>query len=683
MGRLALHLVQPDDLLLPQQFGVGNPGGVEPVILSIKDATQRDGAGLMSVDFANAFNTISRRRIAQEVLNSAPHLYQFVRWSYNNPSDLFTVGEAGQLHTLQSASGIRQGDPLGPLLFSLAVKPLVKSLSEQYATNNQMWAYLDDLFIRCNSTEQYNNTITFLQSTRVSEDYGLSVKPEKCWLKSHHDIIHTGAPLLGSWLGGPDTSENAGTDLVVDAAHQLSDRITLLNSLHFPLQKCLLLLRLSFYPRLIHYLRTLHPCIVAHGAAMFDSCLENTISDWLSSPQVPLSGDAKTIMHLPLRLGGLGLFKQEDLSIFAFGSSFTLSQGVLRDRNLPIADSTLVLYREGAQACADALNLPLDSLLSDDHFKTPHLQRRCWEYHQEIQWRDLYQRLRPQPRARLLENSAPLSRAWTLVVPSYKLVQLSDAEVRYALKRTLLFDSFEPPPPSRTCPECGAVWWVLHHLNCPHTNRKRVTRHNALVQALKAALHRVRQTLTEQHLGGLTHDLTTTDPVSNKRLHIDVGITSLFGSNRPLPRWPTEDEIDTALENTAGNMEEPDFFWEDYRTVQVHPTVLRCRTLRSLATKASLGVAIRHMETDKTSKYTASFVPTDDPSNHEFQPFVLTAGGGMSRSARAMFSRFMYHLNDSIAVRTDFRRWFFGRFSVILIRGGASMSAQLGSFTLA
>ena len=67
-----------------------------------------------------------------------PELFHYVFSCYSSPSSLFFLGT-----TLQSAEGVQQGDPLGPLLFCLTIHPLITPLKSEFKV-----FYLDDGTIR-------------------------------------------------------------------------------------------------------------------------------------------------------------------------------------------------------------------------------------------------------------------------------------------------------------------------------------------------------------------------------------------------------------------------------------------------------------------------------------------------------------------------------------------------------
>ncbi|XMA12782.1 hypothetical protein WAI453_005573 [Rhynchosporium graminicola] len=133
-------------MLLPNQLGVGSIGGVEPIIFLLDDAitgpNRLKTQQIASLDLVNAYNRIGRCAIASAVAKYAPTLYRTAKWAYNQPSILVT--NKGQ--TLASAEGVRQGDPIAPLLFSLAIRPMLEHL-QKTLPRATIIAYLDDIYI--------------------------------------------------------------------------------------------------------------------------------------------------------------------------------------------------------------------------------------------------------------------------------------------------------------------------------------------------------------------------------------------------------------------------------------------------------------------------------------------------------------------------------------------------------
>jgi hypothetical protein len=81
---------------------------------------------LLSLDLENAFNIISRRSFLAELYkNPGLHpIIPLVEMTYSRDSTVyyFDPNDASLLYgTVQSRTGVRQGDPLGPLLFDLAI----------------------------------------------------------------------------------------------------------------------------------------------------------------------------------------------------------------------------------------------------------------------------------------------------------------------------------------------------------------------------------------------------------------------------------------------------------------------------------------------------------------------------------------------------------------------------------
>jgi Reverse transcriptase (RNA-dependent DNA polymerase) len=128
--------------LRPVQVGVGVRGGVEGLVHSfnrVVQALQHDPSLVLAkLDFQNAFNMVCRDNIFRQVREICPEIGHYVSACYGGEGYLF-VGE----HLITASRGVHQGDPLGLLLFALAIHPFLVSIRERFPGILQGW-YLDD-----------------------------------------------------------------------------------------------------------------------------------------------------------------------------------------------------------------------------------------------------------------------------------------------------------------------------------------------------------------------------------------------------------------------------------------------------------------------------------------------------------------------------------------------------------
>ena len=121
-------------LLLPHQFGVAVPFGMETVAgLAQLVLDERPDTVLLSVDAANAFNRVDRVAVIRRLEESMPHLAGWVRLTYAREPTLYRRVEDGAFQAYTSAEGVQQGDPLGPLLYVLATQPVLEGLQRAHA----------------------------------------------------------------------------------------------------------------------------------------------------------------------------------------------------------------------------------------------------------------------------------------------------------------------------------------------------------------------------------------------------------------------------------------------------------------------------------------------------------------------------------------------------------------------
>jgi hypothetical protein len=234
------HSSRPD-FLLPFQYGVGTRGGVEPVIRgaqrALDDSLGRSFTHLTSLDFSNAFNTVDRRQIASELRRFAPSLYRAGRWAYGTPSDLVLASrETGTTYNLSSAQGVPQGDPLGPLMFSLGIRALLDDLSTTLGPHRLILAYLDDIYILSNDPNALGEVQAFFSARQPSIQLNM-VKSKTTALQEARE---TGLQLLGSYVG-PTAARERFLEAKIIAEEALLAKLVNLPHQHalLVLQQCL------------------------------------------------------------------------------------------------------------------------------------------------------------------------------------------------------------------------------------------------------------------------------------------------------------------------------------------------------------------------------------------------------------------------------------------------------------
>ncbi|KAL2632598.1 hypothetical protein R1flu_004077 [Riccia fluitans] len=184
-------------------------GGVRPIAMG--EALYR------LVDIRNDFNIVSREAIFRKLrsaLGTLDPLFPFVRSFYSQSSPLYFSMEirTGDISTLLSEVGTRQGDPLGGVLFDLGHLRALRATVPQH---------LDCIFPFCaDDTHIVGLVDQVLLAFHTLQDQlasvGLTIQPTKCTAWSPHGlppslslpegfrVSTTGLRILGAPLG-PDS----------------------------------------------------------------------------------------------------------------------------------------------------------------------------------------------------------------------------------------------------------------------------------------------------------------------------------------------------------------------------------------------------------------------------------------------------------------------------------------------
>ena len=217
---------------------------------------------------------------------------------------------------LESAEGVQQGDPLGPLLFCLTIQPLILKLRSEFSV-----FYLDDGTIG----GQVEDIIHDLQLVEEEASrIGLRLNCAKTELMCDDACTRNAVLSVASELQVTNTGQATLLSTPIGSLGLIDDTITSkINKLkimeerllHLPRQDALLILRNSLaIPKLLYILRTA-PCFLSAQLEAFDGALKRIFSEVLN---VDLSQDSTWLQaSLPLRAGGLFFFFFFYMNIYA------------------------------------------------------------------------------------------------------------------------------------------------------------------------------------------------------------------------------------------------------------------------------------------------------------------------------------------------------------------------------
>lgn len=384
----------------------------------------------------------------------APTFYKAAAWAYNNPSLLVT--DQGAILAL--TQGVRQGDPLGPFLFSLAFRPTLERLIQQLP-NATLIAYLDDLYIL-----NKDSTSALETAKEVFQGSPLTLNLAKSQERDLEDLRKEGLKALGSYIGPLELRKA----FLQGKINKLAKALKALKDL--PKQHALLLLRGSIHLLLRHLLRQLDPRGLEDLWGTADSLIKETI-EALATRNLgdkPPSNLNQDLIALPARDGGLGIPLHKELASGLYQAAREASR-----KTLDKIQSNLLSN--------PSLGLEPDSSIRQANLTSSKLSA------QEVLIkanRERLQRLeRSLPNNLLqarLENASYLGCKWLRVLPTQKQLSFTDPEATEAI-RSRLFLPIRPL--DSPCSYCGCRVALGHEDTCKGASRRWTSRHDQITRA--------------------------------------------------------------------------------------------------------------------------------------------------------------------------------------------------------
>jgi hypothetical protein len=554
--------------------------------------------------------------------------WRIAHFAYSTPSVLL-VGDKSQPH-LTSSNGVRQGDPLSTLLFSLAIHDTYDSVAKSAAVT--LYGFVDDLQI-IGTPDEVMKAFKHLQN--ILGPTGLTINNSKCTFAWFHQGTHSlddsitaslhesNIPIaydhflvLGAVLGRNIEQITIGLREFITSYTNDPFFSRIINP-KLSVQKAMLLFRYCGVPRMSYLLRVTPPAAIKRLAVEFDLTVLSKVKTLLD-----LDGQIKediddmlTQVHEPLRYGGFGMTKAATTSHHAYIASVASASAMTVFAIHAVKSTTSILHDQLTESIhairsttpkADKL-LPKDASSFFTHYTNSttisslqHELQSLAASHRflaaltnAIGIKDTY------TVSRMRCISAQHASDWKAAIPSNSDLTLTDDQYRIAAKMNL---GINIPLPD-DCFSCNCKDAVKndngHFMSCNHHKRREITiRHNLVLSVLHRLIN---------YVGGVA----VREPID---LHDSDG-------RRP--------DLQLILRSL-------------HALVDVMITNPLCPSHLIASSKEALS-SVRRGERIKTNKY------KDTASQHlaKFIPFVMESTGGLGDSAVSLLNQIILTSRDN------------------------------------
>ena len=263
----------------PFQFALSTRAGVDCVGHAVRVATdQNTEATVLSIDGVGAHDHVLRSSMMK--LRDTPSLQgllPFVRAVCSRPSCYKWRDSSGTCHDIHQHEGGEQGDPLMPLLFSLAIHDALQRVKEGLFPGELLFAFLDDVYVVCSPNRV--RAVFDMLARELSEHAGIQLNEGKTRVWNRAGVRPTHMEDLGPEVWNEEGVKILGTpigsDRFIEAVteERLTEGRRLWDALAWvpDLQSAWQILLQCAGPQCHHFLRTVPPDQSARYASRFDT----------------------------------------------------------------------------------------------------------------------------------------------------------------------------------------------------------------------------------------------------------------------------------------------------------------------------------------------------------------------------------------------------------------------------
>jgi len=453
----------------PNQFG-NRTRGTETVIHTVREymSLQDTEFGILKIDIKNAFNSISREFILQEVYEHFPQAFRWVNCCYGFHSKLFYKDTI-----ITSENGTQQGDPIAGNLFCIGIKHVIEDIDETEGIDLNLW-YCDDATIigpitaLSNAFKNINknlNGIDLFTNLMKTELFTTSKVQKKLFPVEIKITKSMEFSILGSPIGSDDYCDKFvngiihKTEKLFKGIEALEEKQIAYNILRY----C------SSFCKIIHCIRTIPPDSIVNALTKFETRIRKSMecvidgslnhSNWIQT-------------SLSTRNGGFGLRSPKTHSAGAYSSSVSQCyddvESLLKELFLP----TFPALKLAISECNKLSGIRID-------YSSCPSQRQISSIIDEKTLKDLIENSSDRDKARLLSCSSKHANQWLNVIPNRNLgLYLSPQEFsvlsKFALGIGNHFDN------TTLCPSCKKQPLNDVHATTCMCSGDRISRHNAL-----------------------------------------------------------------------------------------------------------------------------------------------------------------------------------------------------------